>query len=87
MKKFRNYLRKKRLFISKSTLNRFIFNNMKNKIEGYVLTVSAIKHYLNAGDNQEVTTRSKHLRMEGLNPPTTINECDEMITDLRTFYL
>jgi hypothetical protein len=73
--------------MNKKAMNRFILNNMKNKLEGYVLTVTIIKHYLNEGNDKEVAHRSKHLRMDGLSPPTNLRECDEMIRDLRTWYI
>jgi len=83
----KNYVRKKRLFMNKKAMNRFILNNMKNKLEGYVLAVTIIKHYLNEGNQKEVDHRSKHLRLDGLSPPVNLRECDEMIRDLRTWYI
>ena len=62
-------------------------NNMKNKLEGYVLAVTIIKHYLNEGNQKEVAHRSKHLRLDGLSPPVNLIECDEMVRDLRQWYL
>jgi len=87
MKAIRNYLRKKRLFMDKKAMDRFIQNNMKNKLEGYVLAVTIIKHYLNEGNKKEVDQRSKYLRIDGLSPPVNLRECDEMIHDLRQWYL
>lgn len=84
---FRNYRRKKRLFRDKIAMNRFIVNNMRNKLEGYVLAVTIIKHYLNEGNTKEVEHRAKHLRIDGLNPPINLKECDEMIHDLRNWTL
>ncbi len=68
-------------------MNRFVLENMKNKLEGFILTVSIIKHYIQIDDQQEIDIRSKHLRLSGLNPPTNLIECDEMINDLKRFYL
>ncbi len=82
-----NFFRKRRLFKNKANLKRFVFNNMKNKVEGYVLTVKAIKHYIHLGNEVEVKTRSKHLRIDGLRPPKNIKQCDRMIKDLREWYL
>ncbi len=73
--------------MDKKAMNDFIVNNMKNKLEGYVLAVSIIKHYINEGNDQEIKLRSKYLRLDGLNPPRTLIECDEMIRDLRQWYL
>lgn len=73
--------------MDKKAMNGFIVNNMKNKLEGYVLAVNVIKHYINEGNDQEIKIRSKHLRLDGLNPPRTLIECDEMIHDLREWYL
>ncbi len=87
MKIFSNYLRKKRLFCDKKAMNRFVLENMKNKIEGFILTVSIIKHYIQTDDQKEIDIRSKHLRLCGLNPPVNLIECDEMINDLKRFYL
>jgi len=84
---FLNYLRKNRLFYDKKALNRFIHENMKNKLAGYVLEVSIIKHYLNLADYQEVNNRIKTLRLAGLNPPHTIKQCDRMMNDLKRWYL
>ena len=84
---FSNYFTRKRLFRDKKAMNRFIHENMKNKIQGFILTVSIIKHYLQRNDIQEVETRSKHLRLSGLNPPTNLIECDEMINDLKRWYI
>jgi len=67
-------------------MDRFILNNMNNKLEGYVLTVTIIKHYLNEGNQQEVDHRSKYLRLNGLSPPVNLIECDEMIRDLRQWH-
>jgi len=87
IEKNRNYLRKKRLFIDKKAMDRFIRENMRNKIEGYILAVTIIKHYMNADDQKEVKTRSKHLRLDGLMPPENLRGCDSMIRDLKQWYL
>lgn len=87
MKSFLNYLRKRRLFRDKKSLNRFINENMRNKVAGFVLEVSIIKHYINLGEYQEVRNRSKGLRLSGLNPPKTLKQCDKMMNDLKRWYL
>lgn len=86
IEKYRNYLRKKRLFYDKKAMNRFISENFKNKIEGYILAVTIIKHYMNSGDDKEVKTRSKHLLADGLMPPENLRGCDNMIKDLKQWY-
>ncbi len=83
IKSLLNLLRKNRLFRNKKQLNRFIHENMKNKLAGYVLEVSIIKHYLNAGNYQEVLNRCKNLRLAGLKPPLTRKQCDRMMNDLK----
>jgi hypothetical protein len=84
---FKNYLRKKRLFCDKHAMNRFIYENMKHQIQGFILSVSIIKHYMQLNDQEEIKTRSKHLRLCGLNPPVNLIECDEMINDLKRWYI
>ncbi len=68
-------------------MNKFVLNNMHNRIEAYVLAVVTLKHYINEKDENEIVTRSKHFRIAGLVPPKTLIECDEMITDLRSWQL
>jgi len=87
IEKFRNYLRKKRLFLNKQEMNRFIHNNFKNKLEGYIRSVDTIKHYMNVNDDLEVKQRCKHLRLDGLAPPENIRDCDTLIRDLRRWTL
>lgn len=87
IQRYRNYRRKKRLFIDKTCEKRFISENMKNKMAGYILAVNVIKHYMAMNNDREVNTRSKHLRQDGLTPPATLVECDEMINDLKQWYL
>lgn len=65
----------------------FIHENMKNQLYGFILSVSIIKHYIQLGDQDEIMVRSKHLRLSGLSPPTNLTECDEMINDLKRWYL
>jgi len=82
---FRNYLRKKRLFLNDKEMKRFVQNNFNNKLEGYVRSINSIKHYMNANNKDEVKERCKQLKRDGLSPPETLRSCDSMIRDLRTW--
>ena len=84
---FRNYLRKKRLFLNDKEMNRFIQNNFNNKLEGYVRSVNTIKHYMNANDKAEVKERCKQLKRDGISPPENLRGCDNLIRDLRNWTL
>lgn len=68
-------------------MKKFVLSNMHNRLENYVFAVDVLKHYIHIKNEQEIETRSKHLRLAGLKPPQNLRECDEMINDLRNWEL
>lgn len=53
----------------------------------YISWVSNIRRFMASGNDNEVKTRSKWLVQAGFLPPVTIQECDQMMNDLREFHV
>ena len=74
-----NYLRKKRLFLSKKEMKAFINSPINRGV--IIRQCEAIRRNLN--NKEEIKVREKYLRQYHLIQPKTVNECTQLIEDIQ----
>lgn len=85
IKWFRIRAKEKRIFYSKGHRDVFMRRCALSKTELYVRQIARMKQAIVSKDKAELKRRQKFLVADGIRPPKTLKQCDQLIEDLRTW--
>ncbi len=83
IKWFKNRRLQKRIFYSETHKDLFLKRCAISKSEHYVAWISQLKQAIVSNDMTQIQARQKYLSSEGIKPPKTLSQCDQLIKDLR----